>query len=403
MIDNLTITSGVFILILIIAPCLRINSSSRKYLFLIVNIFLYTICLEGIIPFLAILIFINIPYVYMLLVRKYRLPLFPIITLLLIMFIYMKGYIWIVKPVIGNDLLFLYKLLGLSYIFFKIIDILIHVNAGLIGQLEYINYINYLFSFWTIMAGPIQRYNEFINSFNANIQEITQEESLKYLHRAANGFIKILLLSVFFKNIADSRYDISLIEGFTKSRFLSIYYCIPLYLYFNFSGYCDVVIAMAKWAGFDIPENFDKPYLSRDMIDFWNRWHITMSQFLRDYVYQPLFKYYITHFLPKNVGIAQYVSIFVTFFLAGLWHGVTINFLIFGLLQGLGMSFSMIYRYSIRKYLGKLKYEKYVNNQKIVLIETFVCLHFICYTALYYAYDVKTIFLAQLKILHILY
>ena len=167
---------------------------------------------------------------------------------------------------------------------------------------------------------------------------------------------------------------------------LGIFYCFPLYVYFNFSGYCDIVIGMARWAGFIVPENFDRPYLSRDMIDMWARWHITLSQWVRDYVYQPLFKFFLSGPLRNYLSASQYVSIFITFFLVGIWHGTTLNFVVFGLLQGIGMAFSMIYRDICKKRLGKERYASFYNNKWVENGERFVALHFWCFTFLFFQY-----------------
>ncbi|HMB44552.1 MAG TPA: MBOAT family O-acyltransferase, partial [Candidatus Methanoperedens sp.] len=183
-------------------------------------------------------------------------------------------------------------------------------------------------------------------------------------------------------------YERSLTEGVSILYMASMFYGYPLYVYFNFSGYCDVVIAMGRWAGFKIPENFNKPYISRDMIEMWNRWHITLSQLVRDYLFQPLLKFLISGPLSGYVRTSQYISIFITFFLVGIWHGTTINFVVFGLLQGLGMAVSMIYRDQGIRQLGKIKYKMYYDNKWVANIERFFCLHFWCFTFLFFEYDI---------------
>jgi D-alanyl-lipoteichoic acid acyltransferase DltB (MBOAT superfamily) len=220
---------------------------------------------------------------------------------------------------------------------------------------------------------------------------VSDEDALRCFHRAANGFLKILLIGSFFLDM-QRQFSFFFSSSGSPIRFLALlgfFYCFPLYLYFNFSGYCDVVIGMARWAGFSIPENFDRPWLSRDMIEMWNRWHITLSQWLRDYVYQPLYKSLISGPFRNHLSFSQYMSIFVTFFLVGIWHGTTLNYLLFGLLQGLGMAFSMLYRDVCKKYMGKERYKSYYNNKWVTNVERFVTLNFWCFTFLFFQYDIS--------------
>jgi D-alanyl-lipoteichoic acid acyltransferase DltB (MBOAT superfamily) len=265
------------------------------------------------------------------------------------------------------------------------------MNSGLIPKIDSIDYFNYLFSFWTIIAGPIQRFNEFKDSFYAEKPLISDEQRLQFQHRAANGLIKILIFGAFFKDISDValKYYVSYrgnpLELLSNMKcFIAIFYCYPLYLWFNFSGYCDVVIGMGKWAGFTIPENFNKPYLSRNLIEFWNRWHMTLSRWIRDFVYLQLFDFLGSSILSKHIFKAQYLSIFITFILVGIWHGTTKNFVVFGFLQGIGMAGSMYYRDILLKKFGKQRYERYIDNKKIAFIERFICIHYICFTLLFF-------------------
>ena len=159
---------------------------------------------------------------------------------------------------------------------------MLHVKAGIIKKVSLIDYLNYIFSFWTILAGPIQRYRQFMETFYSEKPAKNDRQVFTHLHRATNGLIKVLIIGSLFKYVADWAYT-NVEEGyFSLVNFALMFYSFPLFVYFNFSGYCDIVIAMAALAGFTIPENFNKPYLSRTMIEFWNRWHITLSQWLRD-------------------------------------------------------------------------------------------------------------------------
>jgi D-alanyl-lipoteichoic acid acyltransferase DltB (MBOAT superfamily) len=391
--DDITISSPIFLILLLSGPMLmRTTEAVRRYLFLIINIGLYAAYLNKAEEAAWILIFVLLPFIYIKLIHKRSIPVWPMIVIILSIFCYLDYF---GKPST-------IKLLGLSYMLFRQIDILIQINSNLIPKIDIIDYLNYLFSFWTIMAGPIQRYNEYLESFYSKKITSSNEEILQYLHRAANGMIKLLLIGAFLKNASDEAFQyLCIVDNHSAKNLIVFFYCFPLYAYFNFSGYCDVVIAMAKIAGFDIPENFDKPYLARNLIEFWNRWHITLSLWIRDYVFQPLVKFLIKRNNSKHVSTIQYLSIFITFFIVGIWHGTTFNYVIFALLQGFGMAATMFYRDFLRKFLGKLRYTDYVNNRKIAFVERIVCLHFMFYSVLYFGYDLNELLSLQLKLVNL--
>lgn len=363
------------------------NAKVRRWIFLFFSAGLYIASLGNWESAVAVSLFIVLPYIYLNILQKWDVPVWPAGIMQIGVFIYINKYVWILD-IIGAGIPNYIKLAGISYILFRQWDILQQVKARLVDKVPVVDYLNYLFSFWTIMAGPIQRYKEFIQAFYGEKIPLSNKESLECFHRAANGMLKILVIAAFFKYLSDAAYGHSLTEGVSIFYMVSMFYGYPLYVYFNFSGYCDVVIAMGRWAGFKIPENFNKPYLSRDMIEMWNRWHITLSQLVRDYLFQPLLKILISGPLSGYARMSQYISIFITFFLVGIWHGTTINFVVFGLLQGLGMAVSMIYRDQGIRQLGKIKYKMHYDNKWVANIERFFCLNFWCFTFLFFEYDV---------------
>jgi D-alanyl-lipoteichoic acid acyltransferase DltB (MBOAT superfamily) len=133
----------------------------------------------------------------------------------------------------------------------------------------------------------------------------------------------------------------------------------PLYLYFNFSGYTDIVIGVARFLRLTLPGNFDRPFSSTNFLDFWGRWHITLSYWLKTYVYSPLLKTLMQRFPnPRWAAYFGVFSYFVTFFLVGVWHGRTSVFMFFGLLQGFGVSGNKLYQILMTEWLGKKRYKQ---------------------------------------------
>lgn len=380
---ELTVTSTIFIICLLIGPLIISRKvTARRYSFLAVSGILFLLSFQNIISTVCALIFIILPYLYIFLqthassVNKEptRSLIYIPIVIQVILFIYLNQYTW-VFDLLNVEIPSFISILGLSYILFRQLDVLLQVNAKLVKQVDLIDYLNYLLSFWTLLAGPIQRYRDFITNFY-NPAEVAHKDELGYLHRCANGFIK-LFVGGYILLLHESTVQNYFNTG-NWIYFMIVFYCFPIYLYLNFSGYCDVVISMARWSGFVLPENFDKPYLARDMVDMWNRWHISLSQWLRDYVYSPLFKLLLTRSSPKYLQLCQYVSIFVTFVLMGVWHGTTLSFLAFGLIQGMGLALSMYYRNLCKRHFGKDGYKKYYSSKIVEYAERFMTLHFWC-------------------------
>jgi D-alanyl-lipoteichoic acid acyltransferase DltB (MBOAT superfamily) len=132
----------------------------------------------------------------------------------------------------------------------------------------------------------------------------------------------------------------------------------PVYLYFNFSGYCDIVIGVARFLRIVLPENFDRPFSTDNFLDFWNHWHITLSTWLRSYLYNPMLLALMRRFpSPALVPFLGVLAFFVTFFLIGVWHGRTSEFLCYGVLLGAGVSINKLYQIQMARFLGKKPYK----------------------------------------------
>jgi D-alanyl-lipoteichoic acid acyltransferase DltB (MBOAT superfamily) len=142
---------------------------------------------------------------------------------------------------------------------------------------------------------------------------------------------------------------------FAAVRLIFIY---PIFLYANFSGYIDIVIALARLMRVSLPENFDRPFSASSFIDFWSRWHITLSTWLKTYVYNPLLVTLMRRFTSRSIEpVLGVFSFFVTFFLVGLWHGRSSEFVTFGILQGGGVAINKIWQLSLTRTLGRNRYK----------------------------------------------
>jgi D-alanyl-lipoteichoic acid acyltransferase DltB (MBOAT superfamily) len=158
-----------------------------------------------------------------------------------------------------------------------------------------------------------------------------------------------------------------------------------LYLYLNFSGFCDMAIGAAALIGIAVPENFENPLAARNMREFWNRWHITLSVWMRDVVFSPLSKFLVGKFGVKLADHAIALTITAVFLLVGIWHGCGWNFVAFGAAQALGVITVHYYTISLKKRLGRDGYKTYNENCWIHAIATVITFIYFAVSLVFFA------------------
>src|SRR5579863_4704108 len=288
-------------------------------------------------------------------------------TVLSIVFVYiwLKKYTWFPE---ATFLHFPYFTVGLSYIFFRVLHLLI--EAGGDGEKRHIGlgaYLLYMLNFTTLLSGPIQRYDAFSrDQFAAEPITLGPRVVGLQLKRIVLGFFKVnvlaMLLNIVQTNaLAQVAQPLPMPLKFYAAFRLAVVY--PFFLYANFSGYIDIVIATAHLMRVRLPENFDRPFSATSFIDFWNRWHITLSVWLKTYVYNPL----LVALMRRNSSSAlePFLGVFcffVTFFLVGVWHGRTSEFVFFGILQGGGMAINKLWQLGLARAMGRKGYKELAKN-----------------------------------------
>jgi alginate O-acetyltransferase complex protein AlgI len=283
-------------------------------------------------------------------------------------------YVWLKKYTFLPERSFLhfpYFTLGLSYIFFRVLHLLIETGeeAGAEEKLHitFGAYLLYTLNFTTLVSGPIQRYDEF-----ARDQFVVQPLPLGpsviglQLERIIRGFFKVNVLAMLLHMMQENGLEqitqpVSIEHKFFAAVQLTVAY--PLFLYANFSGYIDIVIALARLMRIRLPENFDRPFSASSFLDFWNRWHITLSTWLKTYVYNPLLLALMRRISsPSMQPFLGVICFFVTFFLIGVWHGRTSEYLVFGVLQGGGVAINKLWQLWLTRILGRRAYKDLAKN-----------------------------------------
>jgi alginate O-acetyltransferase complex protein AlgI len=314
------------------------------------------------------------------------------IVLLVASFVFLKKYEFlkaIIPPSILDHPL---GVVGLSYMLFRQIHFIIDSMQDQIERPSLWTYLNYQLSPFTLLAGPIARYQEFSESWDVlePIHADLHDVLLAY-QRIFWGMIKVALISTVFLGFHDrfvGQFASNAGLGSSPVRlgkFLLILYSYMIYMYFNFSGYCDVVIAGAGLVGIRLPENFNYPFLSRNLLEYWSRWHISLGHWIRDYLFTPLYKAGVERF-PKRGSTVAVAGYFVAFSLAGIWHGSTWNFLVYGLLQGAGVSAAKAWENAILKKSGRSGLREYLKNPYIRWIAIFSTFNYACLTLFFFAF-----------------
>jgi alginate O-acetyltransferase complex protein AlgI len=297
------------------------------------------------------------------------------------------------------------ELVGLSYMLFKFIHVFVDQAEGQLAQIGFFSYANYQFAFFTLLAGPIQRYNDFEQSWNHMDLGTPDDEAdtLRAWGRILIGMVKMVgIAPLAWEMFKESKERMGpQFEVFSFNDFTSYFYAYPIFMYFNFSGYTDIAIGAGRLFGFRVPENFNHPYLARSVIDFWNRWHMSLTSWIRDYVFMTSYKAAAERF----GGAAKYFGyglLFLALFLAGVWHGSTYGFAIFGAINGLGAAVNQIYGDILRSRLGRAGFQRYLKNTWIELVAITVTLHYFCFSMLFFSSGLQpALCLIRMGLVHI--
>ncbi len=237
--------------------------------------------------------------------------------------------------------------LGISYILFRYVHWLVESYRNTIRRSDFLTFLSYIFFFPNFLAGPIDTYKNFHYWIGNTRFSYLRSLFFAGISRIFIGGVKTLIIVPL---VIDYALDYTiLLPDFNPAiaLFLSLL-AYSAYIYFDFSGYSDIAIGTAYLIGIKTPENFNNPYFSGNLSVFWKRWHITFSNFLFAYVFKPSLAMY-NRLFPRFPRIIITISSYMTtFFICGLWHGDTINFVYWGLWHGLGLSIGKLWQLYIR-------------------------------------------------------
>jgi alginate O-acetyltransferase complex protein AlgI len=351
--------SGWFISIVIFLVLVRVwvqPAALRALAFFAASVVFIGLVAGGFAAAWPVFAFTTIAYVAVAVARTGRAALAGSIATLVIVFVALKT-----NPALGA-LIYLPTAsvtVGLSYILFRSIHVMIDYHDHAIeSRPAPVTFAGYALSLLTLLSGPIQRYEDFRQSpFFANRQPPAWDDVGAAIVRTTRGVFKVLVISALF-SAAQSRCLVALDSADATTSQIVYLTAAALafvgYLYANFSGYIDIVIGFGQVAGFQLPENFNDPFRATNIQDFWGRWHITLSDWVRVYVFNPMLRWSTTS-MPSRRGsnMAGLVSVFTAFFIIGAWHSQNTIGLVYGMALGVGAVAHRIYGLVLKALFGK--------------------------------------------------
>lgn len=246
--------------------------------------------------------------------------------------------------------------IGISFFTFQALSYVIDVYRGECQvQRNILSLALYISFFPQLIAGPIVKYRDVNEQITDRV--VTSEKLAEGIRRFIYGLAKKVLVSNVLAQSADSIFALAMGE-MTGLLAWAAAFLYTFQIYYDFSGYSDMAIGLGKMFGFDFNENFNYPYMSRSVREFWRRWHISLSTWFREYVYIPLGG-------NRKGWVRTYVNLGIVFLLTGIWHGASYNFIFWGLYHG---AFSVLERLGLSKVLEK--------HRTLAFVYTFLAVHF---------------------------
>lgn len=247
----------------------------------------------------------------------------------------------VINKVFALTSLHLLAFIGISYMSFKTIQIMLEISDGLIKEkITVKDYLQFLLFFPTVSAGPIDRSRRFLKEIN----EVMPRK--EYLELAGDGVYRIVLGLLYKIVLSTYVYQMLLALSNTGTIVYSIkyMYLYTLYLFFDFAGYSLMAVGSSNILGIQTPMNFNKPFLSVDIKDFWTRWHITLSTWLRDFVFSRVLMQVIRKKWFKNRLHNATYAYMVNMLVMGFWHGLSVSYIVYGFYHGVLMAGFEVYQ-----------------------------------------------------------
>lgn len=282
--------------------------------------------------------------------------------------------------------------LGFSYVAFRVIHTLRDRQTGQLPDLDLREYLTYVIFFPSFTAGPIDRAERFIKDFRAlpEMKGIDSERIITGSTRIAIGMFKKFVIA---DTIAIFALDVaSADQALSTPALWILLYGYAFRLFFDFSGYTDIAIGVGILFGVQLPENFDRPYIKNNIQAFWQSWHISLSNWVRFYIFSPLSRNLLRRKPKPPTWLIMFICHMSTMIVIGLWHGITIPFFVWGAWHGIGLFTHKMWTDRTRKWYMSLK-DKPHTKQAWTVAGVIITFHFVVLGWVWFALpDINTAF-----------
>jgi D-alanyl-lipoteichoic acid acyltransferase DltB (MBOAT superfamily) len=290
-----------------------------------------------------------------------------------------------INDVFGTNLILRHIILplGISFITFQKIAFLFDVHAGRVKQVTFQDYCVFVLFFPQLIAGPIVHYREMMPQFQSASCQFDKENVAVGLTLLAFGLFKKVVLADSIAPFVSPIYGRAAVDGGTTLLLAWIAgFGFTLQLYFDFSGYSDMALGLARFFGIRLPQNFDSPLKATSISDFWLRWHMTLTRFLTGYLYNPLVLRLTRRRAARGrrgliagkvtIGAFAYLIMFpmlLTMFVSGIWHGAGFTFIVFGLLHGIYLTINQAWRqFGLKLWPDRATHDRWMTPIGAVLV-----------------------------------
>lgn len=272
--------------------------------------------------------------------------------------------------------------IGFSYVFLRLIDLgkTVFENGSRPPSLS--ETLNYLLPFHMLAGGPIQSYGDFVRENTAVPLPTSQALCLQHLDRLATGLVKKFVIAQTLEEV--------FLTGFRSEGLYFIFEAQVFYvwLYLDFSAYSDIAVGAGGLLGIHTPENFRAPLTARNLIVFWERWHISLSLFIRRNIFLPIQLKLARQFSNTSPILIATIAFTSSFVACGLWHGIGVRFLLWGVFHAVGLSLVNFYRAGLQRRLGPKRAKEYLKNPVIRLVATLLTFEFVAASLVIVAYPI---------------
>ncbi|MFC4653315.1 D-alanyl-lipoteichoic acid biosynthesis protein DltB [Lactococcus nasutitermitis] len=272
--------------------------------------------------------------------------------------------------------------LGISYVTFKTVGVIIETRDGLIKDVPIREFVYFLYFYPTISSGPIDRFRRFRKELEAPLRADYDVLFGKGLFYIFLGFLYNFIIAHEIDNLALHRLAIMATLHPSWLTMIGSMYAYGLYLFFNFAGYSLFAIGVSYIMGYEMPMNFNKPFLAKNIKDFWNRWHMTLSFWFRDFVAMRVAKWIMVKGWSRNMVLIANVGYLTSMGLMGFWHGLTWYYIVYGFYHaGLLIAYDAWLRFK-KKRKWKIPDNRWARALSIVITFNLVFIGFLIFSGI---------------------